>query len=121
MLEEVLDEAGRQEGVVVDEVKAYEPCDEDDEDDEDQSVHSAAGGERILYARSYAFFFGRLLDKERIWNRPPHNHCERCAQFEKCMNRIRELNPALLTTMDDPEHAKHAAVINRSGGAGKSR
>ena len=41
VLEEVLEEAGRQEGVVVDEVKAYEPCDEDNEDDEDQSACTA--------------------------------------------------------------------------------
>ena len=36
------------------------------------------------------------------------------------MNRIRELTPALLTTMDDPEHAKHAAVIDCSGGQVKA-
>ena len=117
VLEEVLAEAARQEGVVVDEVQVDEPS---TEDDEDESVHSTTDGERILYPRSYRFVFGKLLHGERLWDRPPHDHCERCAQFEKCICRIRELTPALLSNVDDPEHAQHAAVLERAGGQVKA-
>ena len=91
VIEEVLEEAGRQDGVA-DELKVGGQSDNDADEDEDESVQYA-DNERILYPRCQDFFFGSLLRGERLLNRPPHNRCERCAEFELCDNRIRELTP----------------------------
>jgi len=70
-----------------------------------------------LRPRTKKFFYERVLKGMRMWHRPPHNHCNRCGDFEKAKGRLLELNAALLSNVGDAEHARHSAVVARSGGS----
>jgi hypothetical protein len=86
-----------------------------DEEEEYEPSEEPTGG-RVLYPRCKKFFYGSCLAGMRLWHRPPHNHCERCAAYEKAGHRITELNKALLSSSADAEHAAHKAIIERAGG-----
>ena len=85
---------------------------------EDESEYVGAGyGARVLCPRHKHFFYGGLLDGLRLWHRPPHNHCERCADYDKAKFRLLELNTALLSEPEDAENAAHEAIVQRAGGS----
>ena len=52
----------------------------------------------------------------RLWQLPPHDHCKRCADYEKGMARLTQLLPAVLSKVGDAEHEEHAKVCERAGG-----
>ena len=90
------------------------------EPDEEEQVLAPIGyAHRMLNPRSRPFFYNKILENGRFWRRPPHNHCERCAKYLKKSARLLELGPALLSQPGEPEHAAHAAVVERAGGAVK--
>ena len=90
--------------------------DEDGVDPMAADMKSDVDERLLLYPRSYRFFYGKLLEPLRLWKRPPHNHCARCAEYEKKSGRLAELTTALLSTPACPEHAKHSEVVVRAGG-----
>ena len=71
---------------------------------------------RVLFARSQRSFYKTILKGMRLRQRPPDNHCERCAKYEKNSARLHELTAALLSNANDPEHKKQKKVIKRAGG-----
>jgi hypothetical protein len=88
------------------------------DDVEGEGEYGGAGyGARVLKPRSQKFFYGCVLKGMRMWHRPPHNHCPRCAKFEKATARVKELTTALLSTAADPEHATNIAIVDRAGGS----
>ena len=56
----------------------------------------------------------------RLWSRPPHDHCERCAKYHKYRHRLFELEPAVLSYPNDPGYAKHHALLAAAGGREKA-
>jgi hypothetical protein len=74
-------------------------------------------GKRLLKPRSQRFLDEGVLDGMRMWHRPPHNHCDRCAKHDEACARLLELTTALLSSAADPEHATRAAVVERAGGS----
>lgn len=87
-------------------------CGEDGVGDDDGSAmegeegtgeYEGAGyGARLLKPRSQRFLYGGVLAGLRMWHRPPHNHCDRCALYEKTSARILELTTSLLSNPKDP-------------------
>ena len=118
VLEEVLAETAAEEGNPG-EVKVPKPHNNDDEV-LDESVSSNVDAQEHLIPRCQNFFFNKLLAGQRLWQRPPHNHCERCAQYETTACRIRELCPAVLSIKTDAEYVMHSAVVERAGGSVKA-
>jgi hypothetical protein len=85
---------------------------------EEGGEYEGAGyGARVLKPRCQQFLYGRVLAGVRMWHRPPHNHCDRCAQHDKACARFKELTTALSSVPNDPEYASHAAIVERAGGA----
>jgi hypothetical protein len=80
----------------------------------------AGYGTRVLKPRCQRFLYGSVLAGLRMWHRPPHNHCERCAKYEKTSARVKELTTALLSEHVDHENASHAAILERAGGSVKA-
>ena len=82
--------------------------DDSDEDDMDQ---------RVLVPRSTKFFYKTICKGMRLWKRPPHNHCDRCAQYVKAQARVTELQAAVISTASNANHEAHAAVVKDAGGS----
>ena len=100
------------------------PEDEEDEKDadaEDEDGHDDIcddiDNQLLLRPRSYRFFYRTLLRGVRLWQRPPHNHCERCAAYEKCIKRISDLSAALVSRADSVDHAKNSEFVASAGGS----
>ena len=87
-------------------------------DAEGGGEHVDAGyGARVLKPRSQRFLYGGVLKGLRMWHRPPHNHCERCARYDKAKARLQELTTALLSSPTDAEYDSHTAIVERAGGS----
>ena len=92
-----------------------------EEEEEEEDYNCSDDDERLLlHPRSYRFFYGKLLRSMRLWKRPPHNHCERCAEYEQKANRVNELTVALVSTSGSVEFEQHAKVVARAGGSVKA-
>jgi hypothetical protein len=76
-----------------------------------------AYGARVLKPRSKRFLYGGVLDGLRMWFRPPHDYCDRCAKYDKTRARITELTIALLSNPTDPEYVINSAIVGRAGGS----
>jgi hypothetical protein len=74
----------------------------------------------LLTPRSADFFYKRLLNDMRLWRRPPHNHCDRCAQYTIAKSTVRDLTHALLVDPDDAEYPIMAEMVERAGGSVKA-
>ena len=103
-------------GLEVEEEQSADVQQEQMEDEEDE-VFDNHNGELLLYPRSYKFFYKRLLRSARLWKRPPHNHCSRCAEYTQHVARIQELQGSLLCDADSPEYKKHMELVKRAGGS----
>ena len=86
---------------------------EEDGDEEMISVEEQFGGQ-WLCPRSQKAFYGTILAKMRLWQRPPHDHCERCTKYEVCTARVNVLNKALYAPVDHVEGSE--AVLREAGG-----
>jgi len=93
------------------------------DDCEDAAADAEAGdgeGDLVLYPRSARKLYRGLLAGERLWKRPPHDHCSRCAQHVELTERVKALTAALLSVAGDPEFAAHSAMVERAGGPTKA-
>jgi hypothetical protein len=102
--EEEEEEGEEEEGEKEDEEK-----DTEEEETEDDAY--------ILNPRAMKTFYETILAKERLWQRPPHNHCTRCEDYDKVVRQMKELNAALASVPADLDHAKQEAVIEANGGS----
>ena len=92
----------------------------EDEPDPVEDVVDLTNDRLLLTPRSYRYFYSkRLVGGMRLWHRPPHNHCKRCADYLKKSARMNELNVALLSTSDSAEYEEHQAIVGRAGGSVK--
>ena len=73
----------------------------------------SGGGDPVLYPRSERGFFNGLLAGRRLWQRPPHDHCNRCADFTLKSDRVCKLTAALL---ESPRSLANKELINEAGG-----
>ena len=93
----------------------------DDEGSIDDSwIEGEENDDLVLTPRSYRIFYNTLLHDMRLWKRPPHNHCERCAEFETAKNRLTELQTAILSLPGSVEYNKHSEIVGRAGGPVKA-
>jgi phage pi2 protein 07 len=86
------------------------------EDTVEEMIEDNDDDDYRLKPRTSRFFYKRLLAGMRLWKRPPHNSCDRCAQFFKSRDRALELRPALLSIPEDPEYNRHQELVERAGG-----
>jgi hypothetical protein len=94
---------------------------ESDNDDDRRPMTGAEDKDHlVLKPRCYQFFYNTLLRGERLWHRPPHNHCERCAKHTTASRRLVDLQTALLSLPDAPDHTKHIKIVERAGGPNKA-
>ena len=88
---------------------------------EEEGQYQGLGyGARVLIPRCQRFLYDGVLAGLRMWHRPPHNHCERCAKYEKANARVKELTAALLCAPTDPEYNSHNELVERAGGSVKA-
>jgi hypothetical protein len=117
-MDDVLAEAGRREKKEKDAPAEPEfPWNEQEDIKDVEEEENDSEGVPRFYPRCKKYFYRQVLKGMRLWNRPPHNHCERCGDYLKAKQRIIELQTALLSTENDPEHETHAAVVKRAGGS----
>jgi hypothetical protein len=65
---------------------------------------SGEGGDHMcLLPRSKSVFYAHVLEKMRMWQRPPHDACTRCESYT--------VNSARMT-----EFSNHAEIVARAGG-----
>jgi hypothetical protein len=74
----------------------------------------------VLFPRAQRTFYKSVLAGERLWKRPPHDHCSRCSDHLEITERVRALQTALLSTSEDPESAFNAGLVLRAGGSTKA-
>ena len=86
---------------------------EQDEDDNHADV-------RTLCPRTSRFLYQTLLKGMRLWHRPPHNHCERCASYDKTAARIAELTAALTSVCTHPGYESNSKIVEAAGGEAKA-
>jgi hypothetical protein len=108
------------EAAVEEQLRAVDGADEADEasvdaDEEDEQ------GPYVLYPRSMKFFYNKLLKNLGLQRRPPHDACDRCAQYDKNEARTYELQAAVRCKASDVDHSKHAKVLEDAGGLQAAR
>jgi hypothetical protein len=69
-----------------------------------------------LSPRTYQTFYGTILAKERVWQRPPEDHCTRCADFKVKTARHLELTRAVSIIEGDPSWEWASAILTAAGG-----
>ena len=89
-------------------------------DVEDVEESGGKGEVRMLYPRTYDCFYKSILKNARMWQRPPHDHCSRCEDYETSFLRTKVLVAALFSKPSDPEHAANEAILVRAGGRTKA-
>jgi hypothetical protein len=87
---------------------------DDGEDDGDKDVKDEL---LTLYPRSKRSFYKSLKKEHLLWNRPPDNHCTRCADFSRIKAQIGSLQGALSNT-GGPGFTEAAKVVADAGGEG---
>jgi hypothetical protein len=70
----------------------------------------------VLMPRTYRTFYGSILRKERVWQRPPDDHCSRCSDFTTKTARHLELTRAVSVIEDDPNWDWANAIVSATGG-----
>jgi hypothetical protein len=96
-----------------------------DDADADDEVDTAQADDDpndpyVLTPRSSVFFYKRLLGGMRLWKRPPHNHCTRCAEFVTTRDTLCNLTVALCMPAEHPEYQRSLDLIERAGGRQKA-
>ena len=95
---------------------------DDDDDEEDKEVlekMSDEGKKQIvitLCPRAKGTFYNSILKGLKLWKRPLHDHCNRCANYSVVNDRITELTVALNHESSHPEREKFKGIIQRAGG-----
>ena len=84
------------------------PGDEGDLDAETDEPGRASKDSFTLYPRAYRTFYRRILVGQRLWKRPPENHCDRCATFVTVTHRHDTLKAALCTLASSPGYQEAA-------------
>ena len=90
------------------------------EDDDSAFMMHSSDDHLTLRPRSYTYFYGKVLKGERLWKRPPHDHCERCARYTIASNRLTTLQVALLSVAGSVDHRKHSDKVATAGGPVKA-
>ena len=70
----------------------------------------------MLVPRSKRTLYDTILDKMRLWKRPPHDHCERCESYTKTRLRLVALSAALASAPMDTDHQAQKSLIEKAGG-----
>jgi hypothetical protein len=122
VVEQALDDMARDEVLKKRREEEEEEGDEKVGEEEDAEEHvdeeEIEDDAYILHPRALKTFYKTILVKERLWQRPPHNHCGRCENYDKVVRQMQELNAALASVPADLDHAKQEAVIEANGGSG---
>ena len=84
------------------------------EGDVDESEPAVRGD--VLSPRSKSTFFRVILAKQRLWRRPPDDHCDRCAKEATVRARLQELTVATTASQSSPEWPAAKGVLDRAGG-----
>ena len=91
-----------------------------DQEEQEQSQEKGPDHKYMLYPRSKRTFYDTLLAGMRLWKRPPHDHCSRCAEAETTSHRISKLTCALNCLPTSPEAREHDELVQRAGGKQKA-
>jgi len=89
---------------------------EEEEEGEEEVVEDQKEGEYVLFPRTQRTLYLRVLKGMRSWQRPPHEHCDRCGDHSKWGNRLKQLTPALSSISGEAEYAEQSVVVERAGG-----
>jgi hypothetical protein len=81
-----------------------------EEEEEDKLTSRDHLDGRWLVPRSQQTFYGTILGKTRLWQRPPDDNCKRCNDFETNSDRIRVLTTALTMSPQHPEASDSAEI-----------
>jgi hypothetical protein len=87
-----------------------------EEEEEDKLTSRDHLDGRWLVPRSQQTFYGTILGKTRLWQRPPDDNCKRCNDFETNSDRIRVLTTALTMSPQHPEASDSAEIVRKAGG-----
>ena len=90
------------------------------EDDDPALMVHTSEDHLTLRPRSYKYFYGQVLKGERLWKRPPHDHCERCAKYTIASDRLTNLQVALLSVPGSVDHCEHSDRVAKAGGPVKA-
>lgn len=82
-----------------------------DLDDEDVMLDAS-----VLHPRSKPTFYGVACAGLRLWQRPPEDHCNRCAQYNVKWARVQVLMAALYSAPGAVENVENVKVVKRAGG-----
>ena len=74
----------------------------------------------MFYPRTKTTLYKVILKGLRLWARPPHDHCDHCAKWEKTRHRLFELTPALLAYENDPGYRQSMELLDLAGGREKA-
>lgn len=98
-----------------------EESDEDEQSDDGEDDGENDGKDKLLtlYPRSKRSFFKSLKKEHLLWNRPPDNHCTRCADFHRIKAQIASLQGALSNT-GGPGFTEAAKIVADAGGEGQA-
>ena len=87
-----------------------------EQDEEDDDYADAV----TLCPRTSRFLYQKILTEVRLWHGPPHNHCERCASYDKTAARIAELTAALTSVRSHPGYESNSKIVEDAGGEAKA-
>jgi hypothetical protein len=97
--------------IVQEEVKVQPIADEEEVED------AAPQPQLVLNPRAYRTFYGTILAKERVWQRPPDDHCQRCSDFTTKTARHLELTRAVSVIEGEPTWDWAHAIVEAAGGS----
>lgn len=116
---------------LVDDLLASNNEDEDEEDDalalrlaerDEEQREEDDDDQRLLRPRSRHAFYNKLCKGCRFWERPPDDHCKRCARFAESAAEIAELTHLLYgaALFTDGERSV-SPLVTKLGGVAKAR
>ena len=115
--EEDADQEDEDEEDEEDEDAAYDKFDDDKE--EERSEDEATRNQQMiitLQPRAKGTFYKSILNDLKCWKRPPHDHCDRCTEYQVSNDRITELTIALNHSPNDSEKEKFEGIVKHAGG-----
>ena len=83
---------------------------------ENENEKEKENKEGVLCPRTKRTFYKVLLKGSKLWKRPPHEHCKRCADYTTTVEQIKELTYALCDTYN----VKTAMIVENAGGTTKA-
>jgi hypothetical protein len=85
-------------------------------ENEQDEIFSPDKNAAELVPRTMSFFYKSLLKGLRLWQRPPHNHCDRCEEYTTAQTRHKELSEELFSVESHPDHERYQKLIHSAGG-----